>query len=506
MKFFKRHSRGSLALVLILTSTIGIHHHAQASPSWPNEPASSRPIIDCDFSTPTCGGQLIDNFGGGHTTTDATAPLSPSSVLQNVNSPTCHQGCAGVLWRHLNNLNEVYIGFWWHMNSDFEGAGVYTNKLFFVKTDDMNSFMGAYGPPGSASFQMRFNSQNNAGIITCHMAGTQQPCTSTQGGWIFPIFNTGQAYLVKNTWNRIEMYGKRSTSRTSRDGVLKYWLNGVLIGSWTDMNWGNGGFTTFMITHTWDGSWAVIDPDHTWIHTIDHVRVSQPNAGSTSDTTAPSVPAGLRAQAFSSSQINLTWNASTDNVGVTGYRIFRAGAQIGTATGATFSNTGLSASTTYSYTVAAYDAAGNASGQSAAASTTTHAAATGAVGTASNLSASAAGANSVTLSFTEVTDGAGQPAKYDVRFSSSGTLWGGARSVTQGTCSTPLAGTTVGAVKTCTVLGLSPSTAYQFQLIAFRGTIGAGAVYGALSNLAGATTSSAANVMPPAKPKNLRAR
>ena len=86
------------------------------------------------------------------------------------------------------------------------------------------------------------------------------------------------------------------------------------------------------------------------------------------------MPAGLSAQAASSSQINLTWNASTDNVGVTGYRIFRGGTQIATTAGTSYSNTGLSASTAYSYTVAAYDAAGYVSAQSAAASATTPAA------------------------------------------------------------------------------------------------------------------------------------
>ena len=223
------------------------------------------------------------------------------------------------------------------------------------------------------------------------------------------------------------------------------------------------------------------------------------------ETQAPTVPANLSAQAVSSSQINLTWSPSTDNVGVTGYNIFRAGTQIGTTATTSFSSTGLGASTAYSYTVAAYDAAGNESAKSAAVGdTTSGTAGIPPMGTVSNLSAAASGANSVTLSFTEVTDGTGQPAKYDVRFSSSSTLWGGAPAVTQGTCATPLAGATVGATKNCTVLGLSPSTASQFQLIPFSGTMGAGAVYGSLSNVAGATTSPAANVMPPAKPKNLR--
>src|SRR5712672_3827106 len=64
------------------------------------------------------------------------------------------------------------------------------------------------------------------------------------------------------------------------------------------------------------------------------------------DTTPPSVPTGLRASAVSSSQINLSWAASSDNVGVSGYRVFRAGAQITTTSATSFTNnTGLSPST-----------------------------------------------------------------------------------------------------------------------------------------------------------------
>jgi chitodextrinase len=89
------------------------------------------------------------------------------------------------------------------------------------------------------------------------------------------------------------------------------------------------------------------------------------------DSTPPSVPAGLSASAISSSQINLTWIASTDNVGVTGYKVFRNGSQIATTATNSYQNTGLTAGTTYSYTVSAYDAAGNNSAQSTSVSGTT---------------------------------------------------------------------------------------------------------------------------------------
>jgi chitodextrinase len=93
------------------------------------------------------------------------------------------------------------------------------------------------------------------------------------------------------------------------------------------------------------------------------------------DTTAPSTPAGPSASAVSSTQINLSWTASTDNVGVTGYRVYRSGVLLTTLGAvATYQNTGLAPSTIYSYTVQAVDAAGNASGQSAVAIATTQSA------------------------------------------------------------------------------------------------------------------------------------
>jgi chitodextrinase len=95
------------------------------------------------------------------------------------------------------------------------------------------------------------------------------------------------------------------------------------------------------------------------------------------DTTPPSVPTGLTATAVSSSQINLSWQPSTDNVGVTGYNVYRGGSKIGTSTTTSYSDGGLTASTSYTYTVAAYDAAGNTSAQSAGASATTLAAGSG---------------------------------------------------------------------------------------------------------------------------------
>jgi chitodextrinase len=96
----------------------------------------------------------------------------------------------------------------------------------------------------------------------------------------------------------------------------------------------------------------------------------------TTDTQAPSTPTNLNASVISSSQINLSWTASTDNVGVTGYKVYRKTGtnpftQIATTPTTTYQDTTLTAGTTYSYTVSAYDLAGNNSLQSLAVSATT---------------------------------------------------------------------------------------------------------------------------------------
>ena len=86
--------------------------------------------------------------------------------------------------------------------------------------------------------------------------------------------------------------------------------------------------------------------------------------GGGGDTQAPTVPGNVTTTTASSSQINLNWSASTDNVGVTEYNVYRGGVFLKHVTGTSTSDTGLTASTQYCYTVNAGDAAGNGSAQS----------------------------------------------------------------------------------------------------------------------------------------------
>lgn len=89
------------------------------------------------------------------------------------------------------------------------------------------------------------------------------------------------------------------------------------------------------------------------------------------DTEPPTQPLGLSATALSASEIQLSWSASTDNVGVAGYRVYRDGAAVATVTGTSYTDGGRAPATTYSYSVAAFDAADNQSAPSDPASAKT---------------------------------------------------------------------------------------------------------------------------------------
>ncbi|GMK44165.1 hypothetical protein PghCCS26_12920 [Paenibacillus glycanilyticus] len=89
------------------------------------------------------------------------------------------------------------------------------------------------------------------------------------------------------------------------------------------------------------------------------------------DAEAPTAPTGLIATPVSSSQINLSWTASTDNVGVEGYEIYRNNTLIGSTIATAYNSTGLKASTGYTYKIVAKDGSGNRSAASSPATAVT---------------------------------------------------------------------------------------------------------------------------------------
>ncbi|CAN5340959.1 hypothetical protein BH11ACT4_BH11ACT4_24540 [soil metagenome] len=109
-----------------------------------------------------------------------------------------------------------------------------------------------------------------------------------------------------------------------------------------------------------------------WTATASSTATQQNQA--VADTTAPTTPGTPTASGTTATSTVLAWTASTDAVGVTAYDVYRNGVVVGTVASPSFTDSGLTASTSYSYTVKARDAAGNVSAASGAVSVTTPAA------------------------------------------------------------------------------------------------------------------------------------
>jgi chitodextrinase len=138
-----------------------------------------------------------------------------------------------------------------------------------------------------------------------------------------------------------------------------------------------------------------------------------PPPPTTSDTTAPTAPSGVAASTRTATSIALTWQPSTDNVGVTGYGLYRAGSRVATATTTTWIFGGLTCGTNYTLAVDSVDAAGNRSPQAVVMVSTTACSDTQPPTTPTNLQASNVGQTSLDLGWSASTDNIGVTG-YDV--------------------------------------------------------------------------------------------
>ena len=273
--------------------------HAQA---WPNQPSTTTTLFDCGFNHPTCNGALQDPYNSSNTlasppsagtlnvVTDLSAPISPPSVLRS--SIFAGNNFGGTDLSYVTpggqTFREMYVGHKWRTNPEFFGRQV-ANKLFFVRGPASNGFFGMMGGPGggnaagSPSF-IAFG-HNSGNVDNSHVCGG--------GGFTcFPNVGTGQV-IPAGAWFTLEACLKSSTTNTSRDGIVKWWVNGQLSGHYTNLNLASLGLNTWVWSETWDGTVNPV-PAQDWHHYIDHVRVAGGNGtcGPGGGTNPPPLPPG----------------------------------------------------------------------------------------------------------------------------------------------------------------------------------------------------------------------
>jgi len=202
-----------------------------------------------------------------------------------------------------------------------------------------------------------------------------------------------------------------------------------------------------------------------------------------SDTASPTTPTSLRSTSVATNTITLAWNAATDNVAVTAYRLYKNGSltPFASPTSLSFTDTGLLADHAYTYRVSAVDAAGNESAKSAILSVSTQAAAdTAAPSTPTSLRSTSVGSDSIALAWNAATDNV---AVTGYRLYKNGSL-------------TPFASPTS---LSFTDTGLLADNTYEYRVSA----IDAAGNESGLSSVLVVNTVAAPDTTPPATPANL---
>ena len=138
-----------------------------------------------------------------------------------------------------------------------------------------------------------------------------------------------------------------------------------------------------------------------------HLYGAAGGSGPPADTQAPSVPMGLTATAAGPSEVDLSWNASTDNVGVTSYKVYSGSTLLGSTSNTAASVTGLVAGVQYTFSVSACDAAGNCSAQSTPVMVSTQPGDTQPPTVPTNLVAAPLSSTQIQLTWTASTDNVG---------------------------------------------------------------------------------------------------
>lgn len=363
--------------------------------TYTNEPAGSTPIAECafdtaDFCNAQKGGLAIDRwfdfYNSGVFETDGGDTISPPGTINAILPYTgpCNNGGVsslpcGIGGMHFGYITgaaqrEIFVGtnIWIPSGYGCNLSG--SSKWLFVRdVDNPQGFIqtnGVFYIRGCGATKQVIFSHNGGNHDNSHTCGEHLGLTC------FP--NAGPGTITEGTWAKVEACIRSSSSLTSRDGVVKWWVNGVLAGSYTNFNYGNGNVNEVIYQQTWDGFGNGQGFTQTIRQRFGDIYISAVPAGGcsgvpvTPDTIAPTQVTGASISNITASSMILSWTAAVDNVGVAGYNIERCtgvgctsyvSLQSTTGTGVSRGITGLSPATSYSFRIKGRDAAGNVSAQ-----------------------------------------------------------------------------------------------------------------------------------------------
>lgn len=278
--------------LLILFSLLSTTSYTWANSAFTNEPAGFQPAFETRFDNLS---GLLDVYQSTEIVSDSSAPLSPSNVARQTLYPFAKTGGGQLEWIAAGFQREMFVGMWWRVNPGWQGR-IVQDKLFFMRgpTGDNQGSNGLFewvGGPRKGGPMVLIWAHNSGNVDNSHICGG--PAGAGSGGNCYPNVGSG-AVGAPGTWNKIEAYVKTSTTLTSRDGEVRWWINGVPAGVYTNMNYGPAGLNNWVWTETWDGSGDMGTSNTVeWNHYIDHLYISMRNTNGTGGGGIPAPPANL---------------------------------------------------------------------------------------------------------------------------------------------------------------------------------------------------------------------
>ena len=415
-----------------------------------------------------------------------------------------------------------------------EYSSVYESGFIRVPTKDFELGAGTYllgflgvgrAREGSAlPIQVRFRLDPVGGDGTLAPAGR---LTVVQSGPVHRELEsdvTDGPVLEFGSWHQYEI-SLELNDLGRANGRVRVWIDGAPAMDHADVEWRTeeapSGFYARRLDAAWTGGSTRTRQD---VLQIDHLRLSGVALASVvTDPVEPTVPdavSDLGIAAADTSSVTLRFTEVADGAGgAAAYQVRYAPTPIGWGWGSATvvtegtcaepligtspgtarecTVTGLAPGTSFDFQMASFRESPEgrvyATTLSKVASALTDTREVTPPETVTDLSVASVTSSSVTLRFTEVGDGAGGAASYQVRYAPTpiGWGWGSATTVYEGECGTPISGTEPGSDRTCTVSGLDPDSSYDFQMSSFRDDE-AGRKYAAsLSNVVTAVTSAA---------------
>jgi hypothetical protein len=265
---------------------------------WPNEPKGSMTIIDNALNCIVCNGwDMAWDSGNTTISTDSTAPVSPSNVLQfrypigfgSGNSPSI------VYYPISSGRTDLFLGYAFKTSNPFQGkgGGGGVNKHIFIFPAQTNStstliFTHMRGSGNAEALQYEVTVENDGVTCNGHVAGSNGDACGSRN---FPA-NVGSGVVARGVWHKVELYIKMSTNATSRDGIIRFWVNGVLVGNYTTVNFGTTPWQDFQFSPTFGGGEGErkTQTDYLW---FDNVHISVPGNEGVANLSPPPSPTGL---------------------------------------------------------------------------------------------------------------------------------------------------------------------------------------------------------------------